>query len=186
MTQSTPVADHNPPSTKGAWFMAQQWVLMLEQLDAAKRIIIDGHELVPAWRIEAPDGHWLILTSFDHGKPVQRGRMLQLIRRFMAWKFATSFVLVAETWLGTTPTRTGEEAVLAISHERGDRLVFMQRIQRQPALSFGGLECVKPRDVDSAYWSVLPAREETVSPDEAGELQRIFGEHGELPAQKLH
>jgi len=62
----------------------------------------------------------------------------------------------------------------------------MQRIHRHPALSFGGLECVKPRDIDSAYWSLLLAREETVAPEEAKELERIFGEHGELPAQKLH
>jgi len=62
----------------------------------------------------------------------------------------------------------------------------MQRIHRHPALSFGGLECVKPRDIVSAYWSLLLAREETVAPEEAKELERIFGEHGELPAQKLH
>lgn len=166
--------------------MVQQWEIMLEQLHIAKRIIIDGHELVPAWRIEAPDGHWLILTRFDHDKPDQRESMLQLIGRFMAWKLAQSFVLVGETWLSATLTRAGEDAVFAISHVRGERLVFMQRIDRQPALSFGGLECVKPRDIDSAYWSLLPAREETVSPEEAKELERIFGEHGELPAQKLH
>lgn len=166
--------------------MAQQWMLMLEQLHIAKRIITDGHELVPAWRIESPDGHWLILTRFHHDKPDQRERMLQLIRRFMAWKLAQSFVLVGEAWIGATATRRGDEAVFAVSHVRGERVVFMQRIHRQPALSFGGLECVKPRDVDSTYWSLLPTREETVSPEEAKELERIFGEHGEHPAQKLH
>jgi len=61
----------------------------------------------------------------------------------------------------------------------------MQRIHRHPALSLGGLECVKPRDIDPAYWSLLPAREEIVSAEEAQELDRIFGKHGELPAQKL-
>ena len=36
--------------------------------------------------------------------------------RFMAWKFATGFVLTAETWLGPERTRSGEEAVLTDRH----------------------------------------------------------------------
>jgi hypothetical protein len=34
----------------------------------------DGHEVVPAWRILAPDGDFLILTQFDPDKPEQRER----------------------------------------------------------------------------------------------------------------
>jgi hypothetical protein len=73
--------------------------------------------------------------------------MLQLIRRFMMWKTADSFVFVAQTWLPATATRTREEVVFAIGHVRGERLVFLQRVRREPSLSFGGLECVKPRDM---------------------------------------
>ena len=29
---------------------------MLEQLSVARRIVTDGHEVVPAWRIESPHG----------------------------------------------------------------------------------------------------------------------------------
>ena len=43
--------------------------LMLEQLAISRRIVTDGHENVPAWRIETPDGAWLILTRFDPDKP---------------------------------------------------------------------------------------------------------------------
>lgn len=42
------------------------------------------------------------------------------------------------------------------------------------------------RDIDSAYWSLLPAREETASPEEVDTLGVFFNEGGELPAQKLH
>jgi len=38
---------------------------MLEQLAIARSIVTDGHENVPAWRIETPGGAWLILTRFD-------------------------------------------------------------------------------------------------------------------------
>jgi hypothetical protein len=62
--------------------------LMLEQLEISRRIVADGHENVPAWRIETPDGAWLILTRFDPAKPWQSDRALYLVRRFMAWKFA--------------------------------------------------------------------------------------------------
>ena len=88
--------------------------LMLEQLEISRRIVTDGHENVPAWRIETPGGAWLILTRFDPDKPGQSDRALYLVRRFMAWKLAQAFVMTAETWLGPTVTRTGEEAVTAV------------------------------------------------------------------------
>lgn len=165
--------------------MKQQWALMLEQLHAATRIMLDGHDLLPAWHIEGDDASWLILTSLDHNKSEQNERVLWLIRRFMAWKGAQSFVLVCATSLGPKLLQSDQEAVVAISHVRGERLVFMQRIGREPALSFGGLECVKPRDIDPCYWRLLPGREDNVASDEAAALAEIFSEDGEVPAQKL-
>ena len=38
-------------------------------------IVRDGHEVVPAWRILAPDGDFLILTSFDPDQPEARARL---------------------------------------------------------------------------------------------------------------
>ena len=37
--------------------------IMLEQLAITRRIVTDGHENIPAWRIETPDGAWIILTG---------------------------------------------------------------------------------------------------------------------------
>ena len=63
---------------------------MLDQLAVARRIVEDGEEMMPAWRIETTDGAFLILTRFDTDKPAQRARAMTLIGRFMAWKMATS------------------------------------------------------------------------------------------------
>ena len=78
-------------------------------LERGLAIARDGHEVVPAWRILAPDGDFLILTQFDPDRPEQRERAFALVPRFMAWKLATGFVLTAETWLGPERTRSGEE-----------------------------------------------------------------------------
>ena len=40
--------------------------LMLADLERGLAIARDGHEVVPAWRVLAPDGDFLILTRFDH------------------------------------------------------------------------------------------------------------------------
>ena len=61
---------------------------MLEPLSVARHVVSDGHEVVPAWRIETPDRAWLILTRCDPDKPGQSDRALYLVRRFMAWKRA--------------------------------------------------------------------------------------------------
>ena len=99
--------------------------LMLEELARGIRIIRDGQELVPVWRIITPEGDFSILTRFDPDKPDQRERMLALIPRFMAWKLATAFVLTAETWLGPERARSGEEAIATIDAARS---VVVRRI----------------------------------------------------------
>lgn len=159
--------------------------LMLEQLEIARRIVTDGHENIPAWRIETPDGAWLILTRFDPDKPGQSDRAVYLVRRFMAWKFAQAFVMTAETWLAGP--RQGEEAVSAVGASRSERLGVIQRIRWQgAAVEFGPFEWLEPEQMDTLYWTLLPRREESVSAKEAAELAAIFAESGELPAQKLN
>jgi hypothetical protein len=39
--------------------------------------------------------------------------------------------------------------------------------------------------VQDSYWELLPARRETISPEEEEELDRIFGIDGELSARWL-
>ena len=49
--------------------------LMLEDLRRGLATVRDGQEIVPTWRIIAPDGTYLILTRFDPDEPEQRERM---------------------------------------------------------------------------------------------------------------
>ena len=106
--------------------------LMLADLERGLAIARDGHEVVPAWRILAPDGDFLILTQFDPDKPEQRERAFALVPRFMAWKCATGFVLTAETWLGPERTRSGEEAVLTVGVSHHERMA----VNRHPFCLF--------------------------------------------------
>lgn len=159
--------------------------IMLEQLAIARRIIEDGHELAPAWRITTPEGSFLILTRFHTDDDEQHERALHLITRFMAWKMATSFVLTAETWLGPELTRGGDEALLAIGVSRHERLAAMQRLRRGDVRTFGEVEWLSSGQVDKAYFSILPTGVSEIGAEEAHELAIIFGKDGELAAERL-
>jgi hypothetical protein len=157
--------------------------LMLEELARGLRVVRDGHELVPAWRIITPEGHFMILTRFDPNKPEQREQMLALVPRFMAWELATSFVLTAETWLGPERTRSGEEAVVAIGVSHRERLGVMRRIRRKPGLVFMPPEWLRPESLDESYFRLLPSDQSAITNEEAAMLASMFGYNGELPAQ---
>jgi hypothetical protein len=53
-------------------------------------------------------------------------------------------------------------------------------------VEFGPLEWLSPEQLDPAYFTLLPDREESFSAKEAAALALIFAEHGELPAEKLN
>ena len=159
--------------------------IMLDQLAAARRIIEDGHEVVPGWRITTPEGSYLILTPFDHNKPEQRERALFLISRFMAWRMATSFVLTAETWLGSAVTRSGDEALLVVGISYHERLAAMQRLRRAPVVTFAPVEWLTNEQVEEAYFKLLPTGSSEITAEEAHELARIFGKDGEMAAERL-
>jgi len=159
--------------------------LMLQELARGLRVVRDGHELIPAWRIITPEGHFVILTRFDPDKPDQREQMLTLVPRFMAWKVATSFVLTAETWLGPERTRSGEEAVVAIGVSQRERLGVMRRILRKPGLVFMPPEWLRPESLDETYFRLLPSESSELTGEEAAMLAAMFGEDGELPARRL-
>ena len=159
--------------------------LMLEQLAVARSSIEDGHEVVPAWRIATPDGSYLVLTRFDPAKPDQLQRLLGLISRFMAWKMATSFVFVAETWLA--PHRSGGEALSCVGASHTEQLAFLQRIRRADGsdVEFGATERLHPNQIDPTYFRLLPKGASAVTAEEAAELVAVFGVDGEMPAQVL-
>lgn len=159
--------------------------IMLQQLAIARQVMKGGYEMVPAWRIEASEGAFLVRTRFDPDQPGQPERALFLIGRFLVWKKATSYVLTAVTWLGPEVMRTGEEALLTIGASRHVRLAVMQGIRRGDAVGFREAEWLQPSQLDLAYFKMLPTRATEVSATEAAELTRIFGKNGELPASRV-
>jgi hypothetical protein len=86
--------------------------LMLAELERGLEIVREGHEVVPAWRILAPDGDFVILTRFDTDKPDQRERAFALVPRFMAWKLATGFVLTQRLGLDRSARAPGRRPCL--------------------------------------------------------------------------
>ena len=156
--------------------------IMLEQLGVARRIVEDGQEVVPAWRITTPEATFLIFTRFDTARPEQREHALALISRSMVWKMATSFVLTAETWVGAD----GEDALFIIGVSRHERPAALQRIKRGDPITFSNPMWLAKHHVDDRYFEMLPRGETDISAEEAAELARIFGKNGELPAEKLH
>ncbi len=160
--------------------------IMLVHLASCENILKDGHDLIPSWLVTGPEGSWLIFTRFDHDKPEQLQRLLYLMNRFMAWKLATGFVLGMEAWLGPEKTREGEEALFAIGVTRTERLAVMRRIRRRKGeIALGPLEWLGADAIDGTFFTLLPARTETVTAEEVRMLDQIFGEDGETPAVKM-
>ena len=160
--------------------------MLHKQLATAQRIVTDGHELVPAWRIGTPRTDWVILSRFDQTEPSRQEWVLHHLRRFMAWTFAQSFVVTG--YKGLTPTALipgGSKAIVGVAASRFNRLVLCQPIRREPSLTFGKPESMDCSLIDGAYWDLLPARHETISPEEANELNAVFGVDGELSARWL-
>jgi hypothetical protein len=155
---------------------------MLDQLAVARRIIEDGQEIVPAWRIATPEGAYLILTRFDD-KPGQREAALFAVSRFMVWKMATSFVLTGERWLGAEATRA--EALLTVGVSYHERLAVMQRVVRGDAVSFSDVMWLAPHHVDDQYFAMLPSGRTEITAEEEVELARLFGKRGEFRAERV-
>jgi len=159
--------------------------IMLEQLAIARRIVEDGAEVVPAWRITTPEGTFLVFTRFDRNKEGQPERALLLISRFMAWKMATSFVLTAEFWLGPGMRRSGAEALLVVGVSHHERHAVMQRIRCRDVVDFGRAEWLTPEQVDDTYFRLLPTGSGEITMEEIAELAVIFGKDGEMAAERL-
>ena len=160
--------------------------IMVEQLSIA-RCILEGpdEQLVPSWRISTPEGNFSIYTPFDEDDAEQRERALLLISRFMLWKMATSYVLTAETWLGAEETREGDEAILVIGVSRQERLGLLQRIEERDPLRLGPPEWLQEEQIDEIYFDLLPGKASEITVEEIAELTAVFGDGGEMAAERM-
>ena len=159
---------------------------LLAHLAGCERVVRDGAEVIPAWRITTGDGVYLVFTRFDHNEPAQADRLFGLMRDFMRWKQAVAFIVGIEVWVGPEVTREGEEAICAIEVSCAGVQAVMQRISRKGgAVALGEVERLSTDQIDPMFAALLPAKVEEMAPGEVEELEAIFGEGGELPAQRL-
>ena len=102
----------------------------------------------------------------------------------MTWRLATSFVLTAEMRLSITEG-SGEDAILAVGVSRQERAGLVQRIRRRDPLSLTSPEWLTAEQIDEKYSCLLPSRKSEITADEIAELASIFGEDGEMAAERL-
>lgn len=99
---------------------------ILEELALSERIVRDGHEVVPRFRVITPEGHWTILDQLPDDL-AERARRFNLVSAFMAWKLATGFILSNELY--------GPDSITAAYIGRDDCALLLRKISRKP-LSF--------------------------------------------------
>jgi hypothetical protein len=157
--------------------------IMIDQIGDARRALENGKPLVPVWVIKTPEGSYRVYTEFDAAKLEQRERALLLVSRFMTWRLATSFVLTAEMRLSTEGSE--EEAILAVGVSRHERVGVVQRIRRRDPLNLTSPEWLTAEEIDETYSSLLPSRKSELTIEELAELSTVFGEDGEMAAERL-
>jgi hypothetical protein len=88
----------------------------------------------------------------------------------MKWKLATSFVLTAETWLGSLPKHGSEEAILGVGvsgvSELGSSRGFTKGILSTSQALSG---CVG--QIDEFYSTLLPSKTSEITVEEIAELR---------------
>lgn len=159
--------------------------IMIDQIGVARKILEDGQKVVPAWVITTPEGTFLVLMRLEVETPEAREKALHLISRFMTWKLATSFVLTAETWLGPETKHGSDEGILAIGVSRHERIGLVQRIRKRDPLKLTSPEWLNSDQIDEFYSSLLPSKISEITLEEIAELTSIFGDGGEMQAERL-
>lgn len=81
-------------------------------------------------------------------------------------------------------TREGDEALLAIGVSHHERLGLVQRITGRDFVRLRSPEWLMPDQIDETYFRLLRGASEITAEDQR-ELAVIFGEGGELAAERL-
>ena len=150
--------------------------VLLFELRMSEQIVRDGHEVNPRFRIFTPSGHFIILLPLSDDAS-ERQRRMRLVGLFMAWKLATGFVLSSELH--------EPDAISAFGVSRNERQGLMRRIDRGAPISFGETTELGEADIEQGLVALLPGRDVTMTSEMLADLERGFGEGGEMPAMRL-
>jgi hypothetical protein len=143
---------------------------ILAELYMSQCIVRDGHEVVPRFSIQAPDGaHSVMIQLSDN--VADRAKRMQAVRSFMIWKAAHGFILANEL--------AELDAISVVAVTRADAIGALQRIYRNP-LSFDPPEWLGRESIGAEVIGLLPPRNLTVTQEDLDFMRQAF-EEGQYP-----
>ena len=138
--------------------------LILEELTLSERIICAGHEVVPRYRIFAPDGEHTMMVQLPNDIAVRNER-LSVVRAFMIWKAASAFVQSSEL--------IEPNAIASIAVTRDGVSGALRRITPKP-LAFAAHEWFGRESVGDDIVSLVPPRSLTLTENELHFIDQAF------------
>ena len=138
--------------------------VVLEELAFNERIVRGGHEVVPRFRINAPDGeHTVVLPLPD--ETAARIERFAMVRAFMIWKVASGFVKSTEL--------IAPDAIASIAVTRDEVIGALRRITRTP-IGFAEAEWFGRESVGDEIVSLLPSRSLALSENDTRFIDQAF------------
>jgi hypothetical protein len=122
---------------------------MLEEFAVSRRIVQDGSEVMPRFRIFAPDGEHVAFVQMRESIE-DRLSKFNTMRLFMIWKAGTGFIMASET--------IEPKALFVACVSRKENLIAVQMIHRDGPVSFGAVQWYPPDLIDDAILKLLPPK----------------------------
>ena len=150
-----------------------------EELSWSERVVAQGTDFVPRFRVVAPDGDYHILVQMK-GDELDRLARLKLVAGFMAWKMASAFIVSGET---TDPAGVFS-FVVAPDVVEG---VF-RPIERSDTgeLTIGSPVKLGPDQCDPLFILLMPGPTSEIDAETMDQLEKVFGLGGEMEATRPH
>jgi hypothetical protein len=148
---------------------------ILDELAVSRRIVSEGHEVVPRFVIFAPGGPYGVMVQLPDDE-AGRAKQLQAARSFMIWKAASGFTLANEL--------IKPDAISVVAVTRSEVAGALQRIQRPPA-RFDDPEWFGGENVGQDVIALLPPRQLTITLEELEFMRQGF-EEGNVPGISWH
>lgn len=146
------------------------------ELEFSASVVLSGEEVVPRFRILAPEGETVVFLPLpeDLGERVRR---VSLVRAYMAWRMASGFVVSSES--------VEPDAVMAVGVTRAWCSGLLRPIVRNP-ISLGPVRDLGTAEIGEGFPQLLPSGlVTTVDPETLKELKQVFGPGGEFEARPL-
>lgn len=150
-----------------------------EEMDRSHAVIAKGAEVMPRFRVIAPEGDYSVLVRMSDDDQDRQAR-LKLVAGFIAWKMASAFIVAGEN---QEPDGIFSFAVSA----EGAKGQFRQ-IERDSAgnvVSLGETRILDHQQCDPQFLSMLPETEAAIDPVVMSAMKQIFGLDDEWKSRRL-